>query len=496
MYDYGAALAEGKQAARAISIHLRAQLTSFVAPLLQDLDAQIDRRLVRTFHAVLEVFLVFRHRQAGLLLSELGAYLLSPDRAPAGTKRLSNLLRSPKWKAELITSYLWRQAEVRLEGLQGAGAEALLLWDESVLEKAESLKLAGLGPVRSSKAARLHRPRPGCFRKPGPPVVVPGMHWLCLLLVGPSGPPTVARMQWFALPRRAKSQHPKAAPAAAAPEAVPTAGEVGRDNEEGARPDEEGEPEELPAPWVESLRAAQEALLQEAVQRFGRQVLHVWDRGYAGSPWLGRVLPTGIRFVLRWPKRFQLVDAQGQRRPAWQIARGKRAWGHQYLWDPRKREYRKTGVLAFPVRHPDYATPLWLVVGRAKGKAEPWYLLTTEPIHTASDAWKIVRAYARRWQIELGFRDSKSELALESPRLWTWEGREKLLLMGTLVYAFLLLLLHRPFKELRRWLLRYFCHRTGHRSQAAAAPLYRLRAALSHLWTTFPRASAPTQDSG
>ena len=37
-----------------------------------------------------------RHSRSGLLLSELGAHILSPAQVPAGTKRLSNLLRSPK----------------------------------------------------------------------------------------------------------------------------------------------------------------------------------------------------------------------------------------------------------------------------------------------------------------------------------------------------------------------------------------------------------------
>jgi len=39
------------------------------------------------------------------------------------------------------------------------------------------------------------------------------------------------------------------------------------------------------------------------------------------------------------------------------------------------------------------------------------------------------------------WRYSKSELAMESPRVWIWERREKLLLIVTLVYAFLLSLL-------------------------------------------------------
>jgi hypothetical protein len=70
--------------------------------------------------------------------------------------------------------------------------------------------------------------------------------------------------------------------------------------------------------------------------------------------------------------------------------------------------------------------------------------------------------------------------------VWTWERREKLLLMITLVYAFLLSLLAAQWEELRMWLLRAWCHRTGKRSREVAAPLYRLRAALSRLLGAYP----------
>jgi hypothetical protein len=83
------------------------------------------------------------------------------------------------------------------------------------------------------------------------------------------------------------------------------------------------------------------------------------------------------------------------------------------------------------------------------------------------------------------WRYSKSELAMESPRMWTWERREKLLLMVTLVYAFLLSVLVSDWEELRIWLLRAWCHRTGKQSREVAAPLYHLRSALSRLWQAY-----------
>jgi hypothetical protein len=89
---------EGKQASR----RLGERLGEFVEPLLRELDKALDKRLVRTFEKALQAVVKFRQSSHGLLLSELGGYITSPESAPAGTKRLSNLLRSPKWDAGII----------------------------------------------------------------------------------------------------------------------------------------------------------------------------------------------------------------------------------------------------------------------------------------------------------------------------------------------------------------------------------------------------------
>ncbi len=63
---------------------LYAALAQFLAPLLLELDARVDKRLVRTFLQTVTVILTFRDRVNGLLLSEMGGYLDTPDRAKAG----------------------------------------------------------------------------------------------------------------------------------------------------------------------------------------------------------------------------------------------------------------------------------------------------------------------------------------------------------------------------------------------------------------------------
>lgn len=422
---------------------LYATLAGFLAPLLIELDARIDKRLVRTFLQTVTVILTFRDRINGLLLSEMGGYLLTPDQAPAGTKRLSRLLHCAKWSAELIRSYLWQRATSRLNTWKNAGLDALAIWDESVWEKPESIAPEEYGPVRSSKAARLTHIKKGYYTPPHGPIFVPGLHWLAVILVGRDhqcDPPELAAMHWW----------------------------TGRGPRASFKRDEQGQ-----------------LLLQLAAQ-WGRWVLHVFDQGFASSFWLGLLFAFTLRFVLRWKKEYQLIDAQGNRRAAWKIARGQRGWQERTVWDCRRHGWVRASMLALPVHHPDHPTQaLWLVIARRKGGL-PWYLLTNEPIRSAEDAWGVMFAYARRWQIELTWRENKSELALQSPRLWHWEPREKLLLLATLAYAFLLTLLDPCYEPLRRWMMRRYCHRTGRHCRQAHAPFARLRMALSRLWQDFP----------
>jgi hypothetical protein len=96
-------------------------------------------------------------------LSELGGFLLSPDQAPAGTKRISNLLRCMKWTFEIIARFLWQKADTKRQALLEQEESPYVVWDDSVNEKPESQKAEGLGPARSSKAKRLSRIKPGYY---------------------------------------------------------------------------------------------------------------------------------------------------------------------------------------------------------------------------------------------------------------------------------------------------------------------------------------------
>lgn len=416
------------------------KLKVFLLPLLNQLDSLMDKRLVRTFLGLIQVIISFRHSTQGLLLSEWGGYLLGPAKAPAGTKRISNLIRSERWGYKLIEQFLWLQSNLKLDELAKAQDKALLVWDDSVWEKPESIALEGLCAVRSSQAARLKRIKKGFYNPPGRPIFVPGMNWLGVMLLGMKSAPCLVSLRWWS-----------------------TRGQLASDK-----------------------RTEQRSLLNKLACTWSRQVLHVFDRGYAGSPWLMELARTKTRFVMRWPKHYKLTNLAGEHKKVWQICRGKRSLEHKLIHDAKRNCKRKIGLYYCQVKHPDYADPLWLVVSRQGQGRHPWYLLTNEGITSTDEAWQIIFAYARRWQIEMAWRFSKSELAFQSPRLWKLQNRLKLLFIATLAFAFLLQLLHLISSELKTFLLRHFCHRTGKRCKLAAAPLYRIRSALSRLWLDYP----------
>ena len=122
-------------------------LQSFIGPLEQWLDRQIDRRLVRTFFLALVAIVRLRNSRSGLLLSELGAHILCPAQAPAGTKRLSNLLCSAKWSHTLLDKFLRRRAQQSLSHLEQQDELALAVpRPASVLFVGDADQLPSVGP--------------------------------------------------------------------------------------------------------------------------------------------------------------------------------------------------------------------------------------------------------------------------------------------------------------------------------------------------------------
>ena len=141
-----------------------------------------------------------------------------------------------------------------------------------------------------------------------------------------------------------------------------------------------------------------------------------------------------------------------------------------------------------PVFHPTIRQQaFYLVICRPGKKGQkPWYLLTSEKVENANQAWKIVFAYSRRWLIETAFRYNKAELGIESIRLNAWEKRMKLMAIVMLVYAFLLSILNYAGGILLKFLLRWASDKKRKRYRDASIPLYRIRDTLDFLWNQIP----------
>jgi hypothetical protein len=417
-------------------------LLEFLTPVLERLETVLDKRLVRTFAQTVLAIVRNRDRARCLIQMELGALLLGADKAKAGAKRLRTLLSKLIWKSVWIGEWLLEEAEQAVKQWEARGVTPIAAWDGSVLEKHESQEAEGLCPVHSSKAARRTRMRQGYYHPPVGRICVPGMQWLGVVFtsrIPTQGHPVLAAMRFWTT----------------------------RGGQRSWKRDEEAR------------------LMRELAARFGRRIIHVFDRGYVGELWVRVcVLVAQVRAIIRWRGKVHLVDEQGRCRAAWKAVIGKRQ-GHEQrvFWDARGKQLMRLRVGWARVWHPSHPShALTLVVVR--GSTHPWYLLTTESVSTEEDAWQIALAYLQRWQIEQVWRLDKSEFGFESVRIWAWEDRLKLLSMAMLAHAFLLRLMEAgSVRELvRQWLLSHGCPRTGWHCRLTFLPLSRLRAALCWLW--------------
>lgn len=410
------------------------QSNQYLSSLLTSLDKKIDKRLSRTFFDLFMVLLTFRNSKMGLLLSEMGGYICGFDKAPAGTKRISNLLRSPKWHAGMVDDFLFAQARSRIEALQQTGKKALLLWDDSRVEKPESWFAQGLCSVESSKGKRLTKVKRGFYRPPTSRICVPGFHWTATLVAALGEVPSVCQMAWWTT--------------------------RGKFKEHGSN--------------------IVYRLLRKLHQELGRAVVNVFDRGYANINMLEWLTGFEQDFIIRWKTSHNLVNAKGEIKKTHLLARSYKAVDSQLVRDKERKKTKNVTIAWAAVKHPELPdNQLFLVIIRDKNNFNsPMYLLTSLPIEDAQQAWEVCFCYMYRWQIEQAFRFGKSELGMESPRLWFWENRLKLLAIVTLAYDFLL-------RFLRNWsawvtlFLRQWCHRTGNRYRDASVPVYRLRMAIA-----------------
>jgi Transposase DDE domain len=410
------------------------QIECFLKPYTNSLYTKMDIRLVRTFSDAFTAILTNRHRENCLILSELGAFIAGFKEAVKGTKRLSNLFRSLFWSHEDIEEIQLLEAQKLVSAWQKEGRRVLGMMDDSTIEKPESWFSEGLCAVHSSKAQRLTRVKRGYYHPPLSRLCVPGFEWSALMIGGLRLIPTMGLMKWWT--KRGKHSD-------------------SRDN-------------------------VFYKMLKQIKSTFGTALTLVLDRGFANLPTLERLFKCEQFFIIRWKSSNLLNDIGGSTKNTWRMCHGKKAFDKRLVWDKERKQTLKIELIYAPVWHPDCLDkPLYLIVVRnktMKGQA-PMYLLTNVEVETVGLAWEIFFSYVQRWDIEQTFRFNKSELGIQSIRLWAFENRLKMLALVTLVYQFLLNL-WRNRQATVSLIMRTWCPRTDNRLNKARLPLYRLRLAL------------------
>ena len=362
----------------------------------------------------------------------MGAYICGPSHAPAGTKRISNLLRSKKWTHHLIDQYLFTRTRQRITQMKEQGRRPLLLWDDSRIEKPESWFIQGLCSVYSTACQRMMKVKRGFYRPPMGRVCVPGFKWTAVMLSCLGGVPSVCQMNWWTTRGKFKDHGSNV---------------VYR-------------------------------LLRLIHKDLGR-ITHVMDRGYANANMLEWLFDFEQDFIIRWKKNHLLLHQQKGLKKTHLLARSFKGLHSKKVNDKPRQKAKRVTIAWCEVTHPDFSDEeLFLVIVRDKHNYNsPMYLMTTIPVNNKNIAWEIFFSYIHRWEVEQGFRVCKSELAIQSPRLWLWENRLKLLAIVALVYDFLLQLI----RNWSMWIplfLKQWCHRTGNRYRNASIPIYRLRIAI------------------
>ena len=195
---------------------------------------------------------------------------------------------------------------------------------------------------------------------------------------------------------------------------------------------------------------------------------------------------------MRWQKNYKLIDPEGRLLKAWECSRGKRSLDHRMIYDARRRCQRKTGIVFLPVRVPDFPTSPspWSFPAQAK-VANPGICSPMNPcllsMMPGASSWLTIAAGKSKSPSATVNPNWPSKAPACSPgnagpNSWPWLPWFRPSCFPLLDDLLL---------PLRSWLLDHWCHRTGKRSRSTAAPLYRLRLALSQLWLAFRPLSLP-----
>ena len=387
------------------------------------------------------VFLENTNSTKSLLLTELGTLLSGSDHGNAGVKRIGNLLRSENGSSTIIADFLKSITHNRIENMRSKNVRPLLIWDRSVLEKQESMRLEGLSPVISSKAKRLSRIKPGYYNSPVKGFInVPGFKVEAAVLTALSEGTSLFECNVYSLTGLYKEW------------------------------------------WSNFMWYGFENMNNHS----NNDVFHVFDSGYANTTLLEFSERFNEKFLVRWISNKHLIDAKGKRLTH-HISRGMKNKSFKVTYDKERKRNAGKLITWKKIRHPEMGNQEYTlsVVREKNRKGSPIYLLTNLDIKTKQQAWEMLCSYMKRWEVEQMFRCCKAEIGMQSIRVQTWESRLKLFGIALLIYEFLKEIIQKRRHYVER-LINIYAPLFG--LKRSNVPFYRLRKAFAVIlnkWKAF-----------
>lgn len=421
--------------------YLLSQSEHFLYPLLEELSLSLDSRLVKTFEELFLCILENTNSTKSLLLTELGTLLSGNTHGNAGVKRIGNLIRSENWNSSIIADFLKSKNLERINTMRSKKVRPLLIWDGSVLEKHESMRLEGLSPVISSKAKRLTRIKPGYYNSPVKGFInVPGFKVEAAVLTALSEAASLFEFNIYSRQGLFKEW------------------------------------------WSNFMWYGFENMDKHS----NNDVLHVFDRGYANTTLLEFAERFNQQFLVRWISNKHLIDDKGKRLTH-HISRGMKNKSFKVTYDKERKRNAGKLITWKTVRHPEMGEQEYtLIVVREKNRAgSPIYLLTNLEIKTKNQAWEMLFSYMKRWEVEQMFRCCKAEIGMQSIRVQTWESRLKLIGIALLIYEFIMEIIQKRRHYVER-LINIYAPLFG--LKRSKVPFYRLRKAFAVIlnkWKAF-----------
>jgi hypothetical protein len=127
------------------------------------------------------------------------------------------------------------------------------------------------------------------------------------------------------------------------------------------------------------------------------------DRGFGRFKLLGQMHEKGMRFVVRLKQDIG-VDPGDERLITlkWlSYAMALVQWNRVYDVKEKREKIVRYGWRK--IKRAEIKGDVYLVISWLEGEETPWLLLTNEAIRNAADAWRIVRIYWRRMEIEVSY---------------------------------------------------------------------------------------------